>query len=326
MTLSFDGPTTIFTNHNYSDWRPWWVAGNKLELGSSLKRLLLLIGIIAATSTATLVQGADIQWTEFDPPGSNSGKQPMGPPIAGAPSFRSDCTPQGDGAWYRFCMCGGGGQCTISYYSLAPYFCPTPAPGQTIYLTSAVGHSDQPCSKKALEKTISGWGGLGIKYEPHDYTTGPDDPPGGGGDPPIGGLEPPKDGKKPDDKTAVKKDDTKKTGENSDSGKTDQAPKTDSAPKSAKSDDTKTPGTGTGQVEKRPRKEVKHKTTKHRRAKINNDQPSSSGGVSPETANAISNIIDIAAGAGLSRSHGHTGGYDKRGDRPTKSVTPKRDN
>jgi hypothetical protein len=97
-------------------------------------------------------------------------------------------------------------------------------------------------------------------------------------------------------------------------------------PELEKDNSTAKTTTDSDQKEKRPRKEVKHKTTKHRRAKINNDQPSSSGGVSPETANAISNIIDIAAGAGLSRSHGHTGGHDKRGDRPTKSVTPKSDN
>ena len=87
---------------------------------------------------------------------------------------------------------------------------------------------------------------------------------------------------------------------------------------------TVTPSTGTGPVEKRPRKEVKNKTTKHRRAKINNDQPTSSGGVSSETARAIGTMIDIGLGVGLRRSRGHTGGHDNRGDAP-KSVAPKSD-
>jgi hypothetical protein len=87
---------------------------------------------------------------------------------------------------------------------------------------------------------------------------------------------------------------------------------------------TVTPSTGTGQAEKRPRKEVKNKTTKRRRAKINNDQSTSSGGVSPETAHAIGTIIDIGVGVGLRRSRGHTGGHDNRGDAP-KRVAPKSD-
>jgi hypothetical protein len=61
---------------------------------------------------------------------------------------------------------------------------------------------------------------------------------------------------------------------------------------------TSTPSVDDGQAKKRPRKEVK-KTTKHRRARIERGQSSSTGGVSPETANAIGNAIGIGIGIGV---------------------------
>lgn len=76
----------------------------------------------------------------------------------------------------------------------------------------------------------------------------------------------------------------------------------------------------------KPRKEVKNKPSKRRRAKINNDQPTSSGGVSPETAHAIGTMIDIGIGIGLSRTGGHRnrGDHYERGDAPRR-VMPKSD-
>jgi hypothetical protein len=315
MTHSFGAP--IFTNHNYYDRRSYWLAG-KMGAGRNIRRLLLSAVFAAAMSTIAYADDNDVQWTELNPPGS--GKSPTyARPFPGAPDWYPGCEmdPGVQAAWYRFCQCPGSAAttgCTISYYSLAAFTCPAPSKNP-VWLMTSIGRTKIFCGEKAKKATRESWLALGLT-PPADYDPPKDggggDPPGSGGDPPIGGIETPKDGKKPDEKTSlIKKADNKETTEKSDTGKTE----------------TKTPGTGTGQVEKkRPRKEVKHKTSTHRRAKINNDRPTSSGGVSPETANAISNIIGIAAGVGLSRSHGHTGGYNNRGDRPTKSVTPKSDN
>jgi hypothetical protein len=60
-----------------------------------------------------------------------------------------------------------------------------------------------------------------------------------------------------------------------------------------------TPGTGTSKVEKRPRKEVKHKTSSHRKAKVNNDHPTSTSGASPLIG------IGIGVGIGIGRTRGH---------------------
>jgi hypothetical protein len=73
---------------------------------------------------------------------------------------------------------------------------------------------------------------------------------------------------------------------------------------------TGTPSTDTGKVEKRPRKEVK-RTTKLRRAKTENGQSTSAGGVSPEAASAIGTAVGIGIGMGVGM--GNRGGMMREG-------------
>jgi hypothetical protein len=94
-------------------------------------------------------------------------------------------------------------------------------------------------------------------------------------------------------------------------------PKNPANAEKAKSDTAKTstPSVDSGQAKNRPRKEVK-KTTRHRRAKIDNGQSTSTGGVSPDAANAIGDAVGIGIGIGIGRrggdSHGDTMRRDSR--------------
>ena len=73
--------------------------------------------------------------------------------------------------------------------------------------------------------------------------------------------------------------------------------------------------------EKKPVRENSH--SKRHRTPTDADKPAPSG-MSPETARAIGTMIDIGIGVGLSRSRGHHGGNDDRGDAPRR-VMPKSD-
>lgn len=111
--------------------------------------------------------------------------------------------------------------------------------------------------------------------------------------------------KKEEPKTDTSKTDTSK----SDTSKSDTS-KTDTS----KTDTNVKTSTDKGKVEKRPRKEVKEvRRTSTRRARIDNGQTTSTGGVSPEAATAIG--TGIAVGIGLGLGGGRMGGDRMGGDR-----------
>ena len=185
------------------------------------------------------VAGAeDITWQEFNPPGGAAPN--YGPPYKGAPGWRAGCSQDGDAAWYRFCQCPGAANvtgCTIGYYSIAPFTCTTtPSP---IYLVTARGYTKTLCTeqqkaatKAALYQLVGTE--LPVDYNPPTGGTGTTEGGGGGGTAGGGGggtkggtgkLDVPP-GEKPDEKTALKKDDTK-TGTNTTSTETKETNQTD---------------------------------------------------------------------------------------------------
>jgi hypothetical protein len=129
---------------------------------------------------------------------------------------------------------------------------------------------------------------------------------------PVTPENPPSDLKGPDtaDGKTVPEDDKsfhkaeKKEEPKTDTTKTDTA-KTDTAK-------TDTPRAGTSvktSTDKHPRKEVKSATAT-RRAKVDNHQPTSTGGLSPDAASAIGTGIGIGVGIGVGMEGGRMGGGD----------------
>jgi len=276
------------------------------------------------------------QWTDYVVPGTQSGgpppTYPYQPLFNGAPGSTGICrngSIGSDSAWYRVCKCYGADGCFVTYESIASYDCRSDDKDwtgqQRFWVITATGRTNKRCGKIGVQRTVEIYSGLGKApgYEGnYTWNPGPFADTTYPGDADIARLDtgtgdrPDENSKKAEDKPGDTKDTAK------DNPKDQKPLKTETG--KTETGKTVTPGTGTGQVEKRPRKEVKHKTTKHRRAKIDNNQPASSGGMSPETAAAISTIIDVGVGIGLSRSRGHTRGREGRDDAPRR-VTPKMD-
>ncbi len=109
---------------------------------------------------------------------------------------------------------------------------------------------------------------------------------------------------------AEKKDEPKTDTGKTETGKTDTA-KTDTGKTETSKTDTGAKTSTGAKADKHPRKEVKRTTT--RRARIDNGQTTSTGGLSPEAASAISTGIGIGLGVGLGA--GRMGGDRMGGDR-----------
>ena len=191
-----------------------------LRIGNAANLLVRLgLAIIASVTVdlaALSARADDITWYgPFDPPGRW---------YPGGPSKTPDCeaTPGSQAAWYRFCQCPGAtgtSTCTIGYYSLAAYSCSGPPP-KTIWLVSMRGTTNTPCgtheiwaTAMAINSLTGAWAGGEYPQpqppDPNGQPLPPPEPPNPGGGGGIGGLDVPEGQDRPNDQTALKKDEKK---------------------------------------------------------------------------------------------------------------------